>query len=144
MVFSLLHLANSYYLMKELGYFYNLDDKRKEFSKLKNKVCKSNNKIKDLSPFKFLKFLVGRVENNTKEQIYVYKEITTLIDYDYYLETFKMRKEHYEIMFYIFNKALNFEFLSPYLKYKLIKLKNRAIKKQNKDIYLTIIAFIYQ
>ena len=139
-----MRLAKSYYLMKELGYFYNLDDKRKEFSKLKNKVCKSNNKIKDLSPFKFLKFLVGRVENNTKEQIYVYKEITTLIDYDYYLETFKMRKEHYEIMFYIFNKALNFEFLSPYLKYKLIKLKNRAIKKQNKDIYLTIIAFIYQ
>ena len=131
MVFSLFHLANSYYLMKEIGYFYSFDDKRKESSKLKNKVCKSNNKIKDFSRFKFLKFLVGRVENNTKEQIYVYKEITTFIDYDYYLETFKMRKEHYEIMFYIFNKALNFEFLSPYLKYKIIKLKNRVIKKQN-------------
>ena len=45
MVFSLFHLANSYYLMKELGYFYSLGLKIKEFPKLKNKVCKPNNKI---------------------------------------------------------------------------------------------------
>ena len=133
MVVSLLHLANSYYLMKEIGYYYCFDQRRKILPKFKNKVCKTNNKIKGFSFFKFLKFLVGRIEHNEKEQIMAYKEIATFNEYNYYLNRYKMGKEHYDIIFYIFNKTLEFEFLKENQKDKIIKLKNRFIEKRNRQ-----------
>lgn len=133
MVVSLLHLANSYYLMKEIGYYYYFDPKRKILPKLKNKVCKTNNKIKGFSFFKFLKFLVGRIEYNEKEQIMAYKEIVTFDEYNYYFNSYKMGKEHYDIIFYILNKTLEFEFLKDEQKDKIIQLKNRFIEKRNRE-----------
>ena len=131
MAVSLLHLANSYYLMKELGYYYSFDEKKSNFSIFKNKVCKPTDKIKDFSFFKYLKFLIGKIENNEKEQIMVYKEITTIINYDYYFNDFKLRKEHYEILFYIFNKTLEFVFLTNKQKQNILKLKNHTIENEN-------------
>ena len=133
MVVSLLHLANSYYLMKEIGYYYCFDPERKVVPKLKNKVCKTNNKIKDFSFFKFLKFLVGRIEYDEKEQIMAFKEIATFNEYKYYLNRYKMGKEHYDIIFYILNKTLEFEFLKECQKDEIIKLKNRFIAKRNRE-----------
>ena len=129
MVVSLLHLANSYYLMKEIGYFYTRNSKRESIQKNLNKICKPNNKIKDFSFFKFLKFLVGRVENNEKEQIMAYKEIVTYDGYDFYFNEYKMGKEQYNIIFYIFNKSLEFEFLNVEQKNEILKLKKIFIKK---------------
>lgn len=141
MAISILHLANSYYLMKELGYYYSIDKNRKNFSKSKNKLCKPNNKIKNFSFFKFLKFLVGKTDKNEKEQIMAYKEITTYINYNYYFNNFQMKKEHYEILFYIFNKTLEFEFLNKNQKDEIMLLKNRTIekKKENKkQIFISL------
>ena len=135
MVVSLFHLANSYYLMKEIGYLYSLDQKKIESPKLKNKICKSVDKIKDFDFFKFLKFLVDKTEKNEKEQIMVYKEIIS-INIDQIYNKTKLGKKHYQIIFHIFDKALKFEFLQKDQKDYLFHLKNEIIQKKNKKIFL--------
>ena len=51
------HLANSYYIMKELGYFHPRDEKKYRFPMSNNKVCKINNKVKGFGWFKYYQFL---------------------------------------------------------------------------------------
>ena len=131
MAISLLHLANSYYLMKELGYYYSLDKKKSTFPKLKKKICKHTNLIKDFSFFKYMKFLIGKIKNNEKEQLMAYKEITTTVNYNYYFNRFNMKNQHLEILFFIFNKTLEFDFLQQEQKAHILELKDKAIKKIN-------------
>ena len=45
MAIGIYHMANSYYLAKELGYLYSFDPKVKDFPKVNNKVCKVTDKI---------------------------------------------------------------------------------------------------
>ena len=99
MVVALVRTANSYYFIKEYGYYRNVGPNRRISSKIKNKVCKSNGKIRDFSFFKFLKFLVAKAGKNEKYQIMAYKEVTTGVNYNNYLNDFKMSKKHFEILF---------------------------------------------
>ena len=132
MAIALLRSANSYYFIKEYGYYRNVGNKRRNSSEVKIKVCKPNNKIKDFSFFKFLKFLVSKAGNNEKDQLMAYREVATGVNYDYYLNDFKMGKKHYEILFYIFDKVLGFNFLNKNLKENIKQLKNKAIAKRKK------------
>ena len=133
MVVALLPTANSYYFLKEYGYYRNIGNERRNSTKSNSKVCKPNDKLKDFSYFKFLKFLVSKAGNNEKYQIMAYKEMITGVKYENYLNDFKMGKKHYEFLFYIFDKALEFEFLNKEQKEKIQNLKNRAIEKRNRD-----------
>ena len=58
-----------------------------------------------------------------------YKEIVTYDGYDFYFNEYKMGKEQYNIIFYIFNKSLEFEFLNVEQKNEILKLKKIFIKK---------------
>ena len=133
MVVALVRTANSYYFIKEYGYYRNVGPNRRISSKIKNKVCKSNGKIRDFSFFKFLKFLVAKAGKNEKDQIMAYKEVTTGVNYNNYLNDFKMSKKHFEILFYIFDNALEFNFLNEQQKDYLRRLRSRAIEKRNRE-----------
>ena len=133
MVVALVRTANSYYFIKEYGYYRNVGPNRRISSKIGNKVCKSNGKIRDFSFFKFLKFLVAKAGKNEKYQIMAYKEVTTGVNYNNYLNDFKMSKKHFEILFYIFDNALEFNFLNEQQKDYLRRLRNRAIEKRNRE-----------
>ena len=81
--------------------------------KLKNKVCKTNNKIKGFSFFKFLKFLVGRIEYNEKEQIMAYKEIATFDEYNHcILETFPR--------FVLYTNNIRFILINNFIQYSAV------------------------
>jgi len=127
MVFSLLHLANSYYLLNEIGYLYFQGPKEKGFPFLKNKICKINYKIKNFDSFKFLKFLIEKNIHNELEEKMIYNELMA-INYNYYFNNFKLEETHYQIMFYIFDKALEFNYLNNEQKSDIINLKNATIK----------------
>ena len=133
MVVALLRIANSYYFIKEYGYYRNIGNERRNSTKANNKVCKPNDKIKDFSYFKFLKFLVSKAGNNDKYQKMAYMEVTTGIKYENYLNDFKMGQKHYELLFYIFDKVLEFDFLDEHQKENIRRLRNRAIEKRNRD-----------
>ena len=132
MAIGIYHMANSYYLAKELGYLYSFDPKVKDFPKVNNKVCKVTDKIKEFDSMKYSKFLVEKAGNNTKEQILAYKGIMNT-NFDYYLNNTKLETKHYEIMFFILDNALKFSFLSKGQKNDLILLKNKVIERKRKD-----------
>ena len=133
MSIAVIRSANSYYFIKEYGYYRNVGKNRRPSSKINKKVCKLNDKIKDFSYFKFLKFLVARAGENDKDQIMAYKEVATGVKYDNYFNGFKMSKKHFEIIFFIFDNALKFNFLNKEQKDNLMRLRNRAIEKRNRD-----------
>ena len=131
MAISVFHLANSYYLMKELGYLYSFSEKGKEFPKLKNKICKVNDKLKNFDKFKFLKFLVDKTGNNYNEKLLAIKEVLPT-NYDYYLNT-TLDERHYKILLHIFNKILEFDILDKHQRKYINVLINRTLSKRNKE-----------
>ncbi len=132
MAIGIYHLANSYYLAKEMGYLYSFDPKVKDFPRVSNKVCKVTDKIKGFDPMKYSKFLVEKAGNNTIEQILAYKGIMNA-NFDYYLNNTELERRHYEIMFFILDNALEFNFLNKGQKNDLILLKNKVIERRRKD-----------
>ena len=133
MVVAIIRSANSYYFIKEFGYYRNIGPQRRVSSKVKKKVCKVNDKLKDFSIFKFLKFLVSKAGNNEKYQIMAYKEMITGVKYENYLNNFKLSKKHYELLFYIFDEALKFDFLNNQQKEKIRNLRSQATQKRDRE-----------
>ena len=129
---SLFHFANSYYLMKEIGYLYDREEKVKFIPKEENKVCKVVDKIKNFDMIIYIKFLVEKTGNNLKEQLMAYKEFLS-INFLSRLYNNKLDGKHYKIMIYILDKFLTFEFLNQEKKNYLNELKNRVIKKKKRD-----------
>ena len=65
--FGIIHFANSYCFLEQIGYFYNMDPKRNlKYSCKVNKVTKVNNDIKSL--FNIMKYFILQSDNNTIEK----------------------------------------------------------------------------
>ena len=118
--------------MKEIGYLYNIGEKVKYTPKEENKVCKIVDKIKNFDQFKFIKFLVEKVNNNLKEQFFVFTQLISL-NFLSHLYNDKLDERHYKIMIKILEKFLTFEFLNKEQKNYLNELKIRVIKKKKRD-----------
>ena len=132
MAMSLFHLANSYYIMKELGYYYSLDQKKDRKIINKNIVCKDNNKLKGFDKFKFVKFLVDKNNKNDKEKLITYDEandISCINNRLFY--QMKLDNRHFEIMFFVFDNMLKWDILNQDQKAHLIHLRNKVIDKRN-------------
>ena len=104
MAISVSHLAKSYYIMKEFGYYYSKDEKKNKFPKMENKVCKVNNKIKGFGWYKYYKFLVDKKSKDDKEKNMIINEMK-FGDPRKGL-TMKLDDKHYQILFYTYDKML--------------------------------------
>ena len=131
-VISFFNLANSYYLMKELGYLYYKGENIKYIPKEGNKVCKVVDKIKNFDQFKYTKFLVEKTGHNLNEQMIAYKQLI-LVNVLYHIYNLKLDSRHYKIMLKVLDKCLTFEFLSKRKKDFIIELKNKVLKKKKRD-----------
>ena len=64
MSYMLFKVANSYYLMKELGYYFSNKDKQEKLNLNKNKcLCTNNINKKTIDSIKFLYFLFEKTNN---------------------------------------------------------------------------------
>ena len=129
MTIGLLHLANSYYLMKEPGYVYSLDEKKNRFPLLKNKVCKINNKLKGFGWYKYYKFLVDKSSINDLEKNNIIAEMKSP-DRRKKLDM-KLDNEYYQILFYIYDTMLNWKYYNQEQRNYILELKNKTITKRN-------------
>lgn len=104
MAVGVFHLAKSYYIMKEIGYYQSKNDKKNRFPKLDNKECKVNNKLKNFALYKLCKFLVDKSSDDYKERNII---INILKEHNPYQELkISLDDRHYKILFYIYNKML--------------------------------------
>ena len=127
MIISIFHLAKSYYIMKEFGYYYSFKTKKKSIPDLTKKICKTNNKLKTMGWYKYLKFLVDKKANNEMEKIITYYEFRFLNRI--YFFPMKLDNRHYKLVFYVCDKILKFDNLNKNQKEYINEIKNKAIKK---------------
>lgn len=127
MLVGIFHLAKSYYVMKEIGYYYSFKEKKNPFPKLKNRICKNNNKLKKMGFYKYLKFLVDKNIETEKEKLMTYNEFL-LINNNKILEM-KLDNRHFKLMFYVFDKLLEFDNLNINQKKYIEKLKYKLINR---------------
>ena len=130
MTVSIFHNAKSYYVMKETGYYYNIDDKNKTI-KLKNKICNTNNDGINNFYFNYLKFLVDHHNKNKKEKRSAYHELL-ILDFSK-IFGMNLKKRHYQIIFYVLNKLLEWDCFRLKERKHIISFKNRAIEKIKND-----------
>ena len=131
MAISLLQIANSYYLMKERGYYYNRDTNRNKFSEnieTNIKKCKINkNIVKDIDQVKYLNFLLEHTKDNYIERQLIYYEIKSMNYWEGFQQTIG---NHFNLFYEIFDKILKIRFLKRKQIDKIIFIKNRLLAKE--------------
>ena len=133
MAIGLFHLAKSYYVMKEIGYYYSKDEKKNRFKKNNNKICKINNKTKYFGWYKYYKFLVDKHNKNDYEKNMVMNEMK--IPEPRKRINQKLDDRHYKILFYVYDKMLEWNCWDNKQREYIIGEKNYVIKlgDKNKD-----------
>ena len=75
---AIYQVAKSYYLMKQVGYYYSRDEFSYRIPFQKNKKCKPNGKRKKIGQLKLLEFLHEKTRNNQLERQMLYHEIISM------------------------------------------------------------------
>ena len=126
--FGIIHFANSYGFLEEIGYFYNLNPNRK-INNTSSKEERINANMKSL--FNIMKYFFIQSDNNENEK--------NFIAYKFFKK--KIIKEHGDYVnhitkgfdFYIevLNLYLNCTFFNQEKKEEIIKFKEQIIKRKN-------------
>jgi len=129
---SLLQVAQSYYLFKEVGYYYSRDDRRGRFPPLPNKKCKvRQNVIRNLDGLKFLNFLLEKLEDNEIERQTLYHELIS-INYYNHSNYYKHVNSHHEMLYKVIDGIVDSKYLNEKEKEKIKGIKN-AVKSKEKN-----------
>ena len=120
MALSLYKIAKSYFLMKEEGYYYS----RSEYQ-----IKKLSEKDYEISIVKFLEFLFEKSKNKRLDIQMIYYEIISL---NYFYSFNIYIKNHFEMIYILFEKFIKTKFLSKKQKKIIIKLISEMKKKQMK------------
>ena len=128
---NIFRLAESYYVMKEIGYIYSVGEKDNRFPLNKNKMCKINDKIKKFGFYKFFKFMIDKYSDTDVKKNLIVCEMKSNDLNKYFNMT--LGKIHYQIMFYVYDTILKWTNLSILQKNYINDLRNKAIEKKNKD-----------
>lgn len=101
MTFALFKIANSYYFMKYVGYYYSGDEKNNTFPFQKNKKCKLNRRQNNLLDYvKLLQFILEQSKNNKLERQMLYHEIISLY---YYTGFLRLNEYNIKALYKIFD-----------------------------------------
>ena len=132
MTVSLYQVAQSFYLMKQVGLYYSRDDKMGRFPVLKEKKCiVRENVIRGLDGLKFLHFLMDKLKDNELEKQIIYHEMISINSYDYsnYL---KHVDHNYEMLYSILDELYKSQYITESEKNKIIKIKTEIKDKEEK------------
>ena len=125
MAIVLIQTANSYYLMKEKGYYYNKDEDR-------NKIYKTRkNIIKGIDQAKYLNFLLEHTKENYLERQLIYFEIKSMNYWEGFYQTIE---NHFDMIYKVFDKILKIKFLKKKQIKKIIYIYKQLLRKEKNII----------
>ena len=126
MSYILFKVANSYYLMKERGYYYSKTEDKYQFQQ--KKKCKRTINIikKTIDPIKFLYFLLEKTKNNKIERKVIYHEIISI---NYYNKIINVINNNDNYALNILKVMIKCRYLSKIEKEKLIYIFNNLKNK---------------
>ena len=129
--FGIIHFANSYGFLEQIGYYYNIDPNRfKNHSKLKSKSLIANENLRSL--FNIMKYFILKSDNNTIEKNYIpYKFFEKKVK-GYIKEIIKYINRDFKFYIEVFNLYLNCPFFTKDKKneinrYKVIFLNQQKV-----------------
>ena len=131
--FSLNQISQSYYYMKELGYYYSKEVFKGKLEISKDKVCKINPKkdeFKDMDHIKLFNFLYEKTKNNELNRQLIYHEIVSI---HHRSSLVVNTNHHYEFVINILDKMIKCEFMSNRQKQRLMSFKSRIQDKQQNN-----------
>ena len=139
---SLFTLSNSYYIMKEPGYYRSKGECKETFTNINEVKCGfPENKINKRSDsLKYINFLLEKFNNSIIESNFIFDEVFTM---DHNLILYKNSKEDFLYLSNLLELILRkFKFLKNFQKENILALRNRIIlknkyslKNNNSDIY---------
>ena len=132
MVVSLFQVSKSYYFMKQNGYYYSKDKKKK--TKLKVCKCKTINSIRGMDQVKLLQFLIEKTKNNKIEKQLIYHEIISI---NYYTNFYRFINHDFKMVYDILDKIVKSRFLTKNQK-RIIILIKYILKEKEKKLNLKI------
>ena len=133
MTVSLYQVAQSYYLLNQVGLYYSRDDKKGRFPFLPNKKCnKRKNVIRGLDSLKFLHFLIEKFNDSEIEQKTIYHEIVSINFYQY-SNFHKNINDHYEMLYSILDKIIKSKYLTDENKKRINEIKNEMKQKEKNN-----------
>ena len=133
MTVSLYQVAQSFYLMKQVGLYYSRDDKMGRFPVLKEKKCiVRENVIRGLDGLKFLHFLMDKLNDNELEKQTIYHEMISINSYDY--SNYLKHVDHdYEMLYSILDELHKSQYITENEKKKIIQIKTAVKEKEEKQ-----------
>ena len=121
---SLYEVAQSYYCLRQPGYYYTFDERKNKFPLSKTKTCKvKEGVIKNLDHLKYMQYLVDKLKDNEFEKQVLYNEIRVINEYAY--SNFKKTiTSHFNWAYSIFDGLINSTYIKPHQKEFLQKIKD--------------------
>ena len=128
---SLYQVANSYYCLKQPGYYYTFDERRNRYPLTKTKKCKiKEGVIKEIDHIKYLQFLLDKIEDNELGKQIIFYELRAINNYTY--SNFKRTiKHHFNWTYSIFDELLNSKYLKIKQKEEVLKIKEEIKENEN-------------
>lgn len=125
---TLFQIAKSYYMLKELGYYYSRDEKKGRYPKLPWKKCINRDDVKT-NELSFLNYLYDNMDNNEIERKTLCHEIISINLY--WFSTYSTHiNSNFNIIYRVLDGISNSRYLSDKEKEKLKKIKNEIMNKE--------------
>ena len=127
---SLYHVAQSYYLFKQPGYYYTFDERKGRFPINKQKKCGKKEGIRGYDHLKFLQFLIDIYEDNSFYKQVIYHELKAINNYTY--SNFKRSiNNHFNWTYNILDELLNSQYINDKQKAKVQQIKDEVKSNEN-------------
>ena len=130
---AIYQVAQSYYLMKQVGYYYSRDEFSNRLPFQKNKKCKPNGKRNKIGQLKLLEFLHEKTRNNQLERQMLYHEIISM---NYYSKLVRVINCQFEVIYNIYDTLIKSQFISKKQKQRIILLKAQLKLKEKRKFNL--------
>jgi len=129
---SLYHVAQSYYLFKQPGYYYTFDERKGRFPINRQKKCGKKEGIRGYDHLKFLQFLIDIYEDNSFYKQVIYHELKAINNYTY--SNFKRTiHDHFNWTYNILDELLNSNYINEKQKVKVQLIKDEVKNNENES-----------
>ena len=136
---TLYQLAQSYYMFKQVGYYYSRDERAGKFPNVPGKVCSTReNASYEFDSLKFLNYLYDNMGDNEIERKTLCHEIISINYYDFSNFAKRLHK-NFDMLYRVLDGIVDSQYLSDYEREKIrnitkeVKLKEEQMRKNNNN-----------
>ena len=136
---TLYQLAQSYYMFKQVGYYYSRDERAGKFPNVPGKVCPTReNASYEFDSLKFINYLYDNMGDNEIERKTLCHEIISINYYDF--SNFAKRlSANFDMLYRVIDGIVDSQYLSDYEREKIrnitkeVKLKEEQMRIKNNN-----------